>query len=156
MPQFLNKIGDKLGQFLSPGQGAYDPTKEALFAQALAQSQQPAARDDWGQSIGGLAQALLGSRGLKQQGQARQRQETEAADLATQDQLAKDAEFARVLTDQGIQGVTPENASMYRDNKNVTDEALRRSRPAEPVKPDHARDMNGVLRDTATGQPVFF
>ena len=139
MPQFLKNIGD----LFSNKPTTYDPTKEALFAQALAQSQQPAARDDWGQSIGGLAQALLGSRGLKQQGQARQRQETEAADLATQDQLAKDAEFARVLTSQGIPGVTPENASVYRDNKNVTDEALRRSSPAEEPVPKTIKGADG-------------
>ena len=97
MPQFLKNIGD----LFSNKPTTYDPTKEAMFAQALAQSQQPAARDDWGQSVGGLVQALLGSRGLKQQGQARQRKETEAADFEAQQRTDQDAALAQVLTSQG-------------------------------------------------------
>ena len=84
-------LGRQLSKLFNPGPAkSYDPNREALFAQLLSSGAAPTNNNDIGQrTIGGLAKFFVGQRGLKKQGQARdiemeQQAEMEAAQQAEQ------------------------------------------------------------------------
>ena len=107
---------------------SYDPNREAMFAQLLAGGQGQA--QDPGTAIGNLAKTFFGSRGLRQQGQAKQ------------EGLAKALAGAGINVDPAVLSAPP----------HIQAEIFRRSRPQAREK---TTDVRGRKRYTDTGELLF-
>ena len=119
----------KLIKAIRPKQpDSYDPNREAMFAQLLAGGQGQA--QDPGTAIGNLAKTFFGSRGLRQQGQAKQ------------EGLAKALAGAGINVDPAVLSAPP----------HIQAEIFRRSRPQAREK---TTDVRGRKRYTDTGELLF-
>ena len=142
-------LGRQLSKLFNPGPSkSYDPNREALFAELLSSGVAPT--NDMGTAIGNLAKMFVGQRGLSKQGQARDIQMDQQAEMEAAEQARKDQALAEQLAEWGVNPNLP-------DSK-VRDEAMRRSRPQEPT-PEAAPDASKavILTNPNTGEtrPVF-
>ena len=123
------------------GEDAYDPAREAQFAQLLSGGM-GGSTDNVGSALMNLIPMLLGSYGLERQGKAR---DTEMQAGAQQEGES----LARVLAGLGIEA-DPATASTIAGNKDLMQEILERSRPPEPVEATPEK-MFGSARQYSLG-----
>ena len=149
-------LGRQLSKLFNPDPAkSYDPNREALFAQLLSSgSGQPRSM---GSAIGDIAKFFVGSRGLKKQGQARDIEMGEQAEMEADQQAQQSEDLARLFGGAGL-NVDGATADALRANPNVANELMRQARPQEakpPVSPDASKAVYLTNPDTGETRPVF-
>ena len=127
----------------------YDPNREAMFAQLLSQGMGPS--NSAGSTIGNLARMFAGTRGMANQGRARQNEQEELQRQQESQQEAQRASLAQVMSGLGV-NAEPGAAQTLAQNPALLGEMFSQNRVARDASTKAAADAEKATKDAALNE----